>query len=103
MSTFTYTMQEGFEYDTHYISGFSLSIGNNYTDHHFIKFLAQQRPDIIEHLRSMPGDMGDDVIFEYKGTYHPEHRDVWAMSDLVDFLNALPDTEFDITGGDYED
>jgi len=101
MSQFTHITQEGFDYDTHVISGFRLSIGNNYTDHHFIKFLNQQHPDIIQHLWDMPSDLGDDVVFEYRGTYG-EHCDVFAMSDLVDFLNALPETDFDVTGGDYE-
>lgn len=81
--------QEDFdaEYDKYVITGFELAIGNNYTAHHFVRFLCEQRPDVVEFMNQQRIALGDDVIFEFRGSYgnHTEH---WAMSDLVDFLRA---------------
>jgi hypothetical protein len=75
------------DYDTHVITGFDLVIGNNYTAHHFIKFLFEQRYDVVEFVRKQGIGIGDDVIFEYKGSYG-DHTEHWAMSDLADFFRA---------------
>lgn len=75
------------DYDTFVITGFELVIGNNYTAHHFVRFLCEQRPDVVEFLDKQQIGLGDDVIFEYSGS-HGNHSEHWAMSDLSDFLRA---------------
>jgi len=73
------------EFTTHHISGFNLQIGNNYTADHFIRFLMEQRQDVIDLLASV--ELDDDVVFEFRGTYG-NHHEHWAMSDLADYLRA---------------
>ena len=69
---------------TYTISNFSLDLGNNYSNDHFVEALNNQQDDIVDYLRSNVG-LSDDVTFIYNGNYG-EHKDMWTMSDLSDFL-----------------
>lgn len=74
--------EEG-DYAIYTFSGFRLSLGNNYTHQHFIEALKSEQPKIADEIRSF--GLNDEVVFQYKGSYG-DHEDVWAVSDLVDFL-----------------
>jgi hypothetical protein len=75
------------EYMIYTISGFHLDIGNNYTDDHFVKFLHEQRPDIIEYVRTKVGS-DDEIVFQYTGKFGT-HEDIFVGVDFFDFVHSV--------------
>lgn len=87
LSTVTFSDLLDGEYSEHTISGFRLSLGNNYTIGHFVSALSENEQGlaVVDLIYSSGISLGDIIIFEYLGSYG-KHVDTFAMCDLMDFL-----------------
>ncbi|RTL04188.1 hypothetical protein EKK58_11100 [Candidatus Dependentiae bacterium] len=87
LSTVTFSDLLDGEYSEHTISGFRLSLGNNYTIGHFASalFENEQGLAVVDLIYSSGISLEDLIIFEYLGSYG-KHVDTFAMCDLMDYL-----------------
>ena len=88
-------LMKGYEVDNELQGGFyeidvhlnrPLDLGNNYNEHHFIDALTttyDYDSDLADYINTL--NLNDTVTFYFKGNYG-NHREVWGMSDLSDFL-----------------